>query len=67
MTEETDVDDDVPFKGQAFLRLKELIFEACAATERYYGVFANHKNYLDKSFFIVVSVKVCQMSRETGL
>ena len=42
MPEETDTDDDVAFKGEALLRFKELLFEACAATEGNYRVFSYH-------------------------
>ena len=42
MTEQADADDDVAFKGKAFLHLKELFLEACAAAEGYDFVFADH-------------------------
>ena len=42
VTEEADADYYVAFKGEAFLRLKELLFKACAAAQGYYFVFADH-------------------------
>ena len=33
MAEETDTDDDIPFKCETLLRLKELFFEASAAAK----------------------------------
>ena len=42
VTEQTDGDDDVAFKGQAFLRFQVLLLELRAAAEGYYFVLADH-------------------------
>ena len=42
MAEEADTDDDVAGEGEAFLRLQELLLEACAAAEGYDWIFADH-------------------------
>ena len=42
VTEQTDGDDDVAFKGQALLCLQVLLLELCAAAEGYDFVFADH-------------------------
>lgn len=44
MSEQADADDDVPFKGQLLLRLKELLFEAGTAAQGDDFVFADHLN-----------------------
>ena len=47
VSEQANTDDDVARKGQALLRLQELLLEARAAAEGYDGVFADHiLNYL---------------------
>lgn len=42
VTEQTDRDDDVAFKSQAFLCFQVLLLEFRAAAEGYYFVFADH-------------------------
>ena len=42
VTEQTDGDDDVAFKGQALLCFQILLLELCAPAEGYYFVFADH-------------------------
>ncbi len=43
MAKESDVDDNIAFKCQAFLRFKELVLETGAAAEGYNFVFADHR------------------------
>ena len=43
VTEQTDGDDDVAFKGQALLCFQVLLLELCAAAEGYDFVFADHR------------------------
>ena len=45
MSEQSDADNDVAFKGKTLLRLKELLLEAGAAAKCNYRVFANHNRY----------------------
>ena len=42
VAEEANADDDVACEGKALLRFQELLFEAGASAEGYYGVFADH-------------------------
>ncbi len=42
VTEQTDGDDDVAFKGKTPLCFQVLLLELCAASEGYYFVFADH-------------------------
>ena len=42
VTEQSDGDDDVAFKGQSFLCFQILLLELRAAAEGYYFVFADH-------------------------
>ena len=42
VTEQTDGDYDVAFKGQAFLSFQILLLEFSTAAEGYYFVFADH-------------------------
>ena len=42
VTEQTDGDDNIAFKGQALLCFQVLLFELRAAAEGYYFVFADH-------------------------
>ena len=42
MTEQTDGDDDVAFKGEPLLCFYVLLLELRAAAEGYYFVFADH-------------------------
>ena len=41
--EQAHADDDVALQSQPLLRLQELLLEARAAAEGYYGVFADHR------------------------
>ena len=44
VTEQSDGNDNVAFKGQLFLCFQVLFLELCTAAEGYYFVFADHKN-----------------------
>ena len=43
MTEQTNRNDDITFKGQSFLSFYILLLELRAAAEGYYFVFADHE------------------------